>query len=142
MSPTGIVPGARVGPWPSANQYVEAIQNPQTVFSDEILKAGQPALTRLGMPHVASGNFAYVFKFKLRQGHRAIKCFRQYLGDRERRYVAIDGYLDAHRIPSLPSFEYESQGILVGGVKYPVLVMEWLEGPTLDVYVDALLKQG
>jgi len=133
---------ATVTTWPSANEYMEAIQNPRIAFSDAVLRDGLPALTRLGMPHVASGNFAYVFKLKLGSGARAIKCFRQFLGDRERRYVAIDNYLDTKPLQVFAQFEYDAEGILVAGRRYPVLVMEWLEGPTLDVYVDAALGQG
>jgi metal binding Ada-like protein len=95
------------------------------------------------MPLVAAGNFAYVYKLQLPSGNRAIKCFRQFLGDRERRYGDIDRYLDKvdGRLPALAKFEYESEGILVGPQRYPVLVMEWVEGPPLDVYIGALLKQ-
>jgi metal binding Ada-like protein len=128
--------------WPSANEYMEAIQNPRIAFSDAVLRDGVPAITRLGMPHVASGNFAYVFKLKLNSGARAIKCFRQFLGDRERRYVAIDKHLDTQPLQVFAQFEYDAEGILIAGRRYPVLVMEWLEGPTLDVYVDAALDQG
>src|SRR6266850_2434415 len=133
---------ATVTTWPSANEYMEAIQNPRIAFSDAVLRDGVPAITRLGMPHVASGNFAYVFKLKLNSGARAIKCFRQFLGDRERRYVAIDKHLDTQPLQVFAQFEYDAKGILVAGRRYPVLVMEWLEGPTLDVYVDAALDQG
>ncbi len=133
-----------VSTWPAANEYMEAIQNPGIAFSDPTLKDGTPALTRLGMPHVAAGNFAYVFKLKVTNGARAIKCFRQFFGDREKRYVAITKLLDdrSAEIPSFARFEYDAEGILVAGRRYPILEMEWLEGPTLDVYVDAALAQG
>lgn len=133
---------ATVVSWPTAGEYMEAIQNPGIAFADAVLRDGVPAVTRLGMPHVASGNFAYVFKLKLRTGARAIKCFRQFLGDRERRYVAIDKHLDTQPLRVFAEFEYDAEGILVAGQRYPALVMEWLEGPTLDVYVEAALDQG
>src|SRR5580704_7902551 len=127
--------------WPAATEYMQAIQNPQLCFTDSTLRQGKPALDRLGMPVVMSGNFASVFKLQVGNGARAIKCFRQSLGDREARYVAIAKHLDAHRIRSLADFEYDSDGITVAGTRHPILIMEWVDGNTLDVYVATLIKQ-
>jgi hypothetical protein len=120
---------------------MQAIQNPHVCFTDSTLRQGKPALDRLGMPVVMSGNFAYVFKLHIGTGARAIKCFRQFLGDREARYVEIDKHLDANRIPALAEFEYDADGIAVNGRRYPILIMEWVDGNTLDVYVGTLIKQ-
>lgn len=127
--------------WPTATEYVEAIQHPRTCFMDQDLQDGTPALDRLGMPFVSSGQFAYVFKLKHATGKAsAIRCFRGFMGDRERRYKAIDQQLDSVAVPAVASFEYEADGILVGPNRYPTLVMEWLDGPTLDVYLEAVLQ--
>ena len=125
--------------WPSARNYAEAVQCPLVCFEEPSLKRMLPAVDRLGMPLVTSGQFAYVFK--LNPGDAggetlAVRCFRGFLGDREERYRALDAHLGAHRIAALPRFKYLPKGILVTGRRYPVLVMEWAEGPTLDVYLD------
>src|SRR5215204_4352806 len=125
--------------WPSARNYAEAVQCPLVCFEEPSLKRLLPAVDRLGMPLVTSGQFAYVFK--LNPGGDggealAVRCFRGFLGDREERYRALDAHLNANRIAALPQFKYLPKGILVSGRRYPVLVMEWLEGPTLDVYLD------
>ncbi len=125
--------------WPAAHDYVEAIQNPQVCFADGVLREGSAALDRLGMPFVAAGNCAYVFKLKRPIWDRAVRCFRGFLGDREDRYTAIDQHLDNNRIPYVVSFEYDSEGMLVFGRRYPILVMEWISGPTLDVFVGEVI---
>jgi hypothetical protein len=128
-------------PWPTATDYVEAIQYPRTCFKDNDLQDGTPALDRLGMPFVSSGQFAYVFKLKHATGKAsAIRCFRGLIGGREQRYQAIDKHLDSVSVSSLASFEYDSNGILVGPNRFPILVMEWIDGPTLDVYIEAALQ--
>lgn len=128
--------------WPSATQYVEAIQHPRTCFKDRDLQESTPALDRLGMPFVSSGQFAYVFKLNHTSGKSsAVRCFRGFIGDRETRYKAIDQHLDSVKVPSLASFEYETQGILIGSNRYPILLMEWIAGPTLDVYLEAALQK-
>ena len=125
--------------WPTARHYAEAVQCPLVCFEEPSLKQMLPAVDRLGMPLVTSGQFAYVFK--LNPGDAGgevlgVRCFRGFLGDREERYRALDAHLNAHRIAALPQFKYFTRGILVAGRRYPVLVMEWFEGPTLDVYLD------
>jgi hypothetical protein len=129
--------------WPSASHFAEAIQCPGICFSNHLLRETLPAVDRLGMPLVTSGQFAYVYKLKLPNGVAyAVRCFRGYLGDREQRYQAIDEHLQTHHIPALASFAYEAEGILVRGRRYPILFMEWIEGPTLDVYLDEMVTRS
>lgn len=127
--------------WPSARQFAEAVQCPKICFSDARLQEALPAFDRLGMPLVTSGQFAYVFKLKSEEQRRAfaVRCFRGFLGDRDERYRAISAHLQTHHFPSLTGFEYDPEGIFVGGRKFPTLVMEWIDGPTLDVYVEEVL---
>jgi eukaryotic-like serine/threonine-protein kinase len=128
-------------PWPSANAYSQALQNPSTAFQEPLLRTASVARDRLGMPLVMSGNFAYVFKLDLAAGgSRAVKCFRRALGDREPRFQAIDRHLEQLAMEDVARFEFEAQGVLVEGTWYPALVMEWVDGPTLDVYVGELLR--
>jgi hypothetical protein len=134
-----MMPNATTNFWPTARHYAEAVQCPLVCFEEPSLKRMLPAVDRLGMPLVTSGQFAYVFK--LNPGDAggetlAVRCFRGFLGDREERYRALDAHLNTHRIGALPRFKYLPKGILVAGRRYPVLVMEWVEGPTLDVYLD------
>ncbi|MDX6695780.1 MAG: hypothetical protein QOF02_3383 [Blastocatellia bacterium] len=128
--------------WPSARQFAEAIQCPALCFINPRLRDTLPAVDRLGMPLVTSGQFAYVYKLKPAGGGAfAVRCFRGHLGDRERRYQLIDEHLRRERIPALAGFGYEPQGILVNGRRFPILAMEWIEGPTLDVYLDEAVKR-
>jgi hypothetical protein len=101
------------------------------------------ALDRLGMPVVAAGQFAYVFKLNsAREGKaQAVRCFRAFLGDREHRYKVINKHLDMISAPYFANFEYDSQGIIVVGHRYPILVMEWIEGSRLDVYLSKTLDR-
>src|SRR5215470_8659829 len=48
--------------WPSARQFTEAIQCPAVCFQSYELKNTLPAIDRLGMPLVTSGQFAFVYK--------------------------------------------------------------------------------
>jgi hypothetical protein len=128
--------------WPSPRDFWEAIQTPQLCFTDPGLRTSKPALDKLGLPLVASGGFASVFKLNAATGTsaKAIRCFRGSLGDRERRYQELSTHLTRYRDNPLASFQYVADGMSVGGRKYPILVMDWIEGSTLDVYIAGILK--
>jgi hypothetical protein len=130
--------------WPSARHFTEALQCPLICFSNPQLRSTMPAVDRLGMPLVTSGQFAYVYKLRSNGNGGnayAVRCFRSHLGDREQRYRAIHKHLQSHPIPALASFTYEPGGILVSGSRYPILSMEWIDGPTLDVYLDETVNR-
>lgn len=129
--------------WPSARHFTEAIQCPSVCFAHPLLRNTLPALDRLGMPLVTSGQFAYVYKLKSMNGNGdfAVRCFRGYLGDRDQRYRAIQEHVFASPAGCLSEFNYSAEGILVGGNRYPVLFMNWIEGPTLDLYIGEMLHR-
>ena len=129
--------------WPSARYFTEAIQCPSVCFSHPLLRGTLPAVDRLGMPLVTSGQFAYVYKLKSMRGGDdfAVRCFRGYLGDRDQRYRAIQEHLLAAPVSYLSEFSYAPEGILVGGQRFPILFMKWIDGPTLDLYIGEMLHR-
>ena len=136
---TGIIPRY----WPSARYFTEAIQCPSVCFAHPLLRNTLPAVDRLGMPLVTSGQFAYVYKLKSMNGDGdfAVRCFRGYLGDRDQRYRAIHEHLRASPAAYLSEFTYAPEGILVGGNRFPILFMKWIDGPTLDLYIGEMFKR-
>ena len=129
--------------WPSARYFTEAIQCPAICFSHPLLRTTFPAVDRLSMPLVTSGQFAYVYKLKSTNGGGdfAVRCFRGYLGDRDQRYRAIQEHLKSAPVSYLSEFTYAPEGILVGGHRFPILFMKWIEGPTLDLYISEMLRR-
>ena len=129
--------------WPSARHFTEVIQCPSVCFASPVLRNTLPAVDRLGMPIVTSGQFAYVYKLKSTNGHGdfAVRCFRGYLGDRDQRYLAIQEHVQSLPVLCLSDFRYAPEGILVGGQRYPILFMKWIDGPTLDLYVGEMLHR-
>jgi hypothetical protein len=129
--------------WPSARHFTEVIQCPAVCFAHTALRRTLPAVDRLGMPIVTSGQFAYVYKLKSMNGDGdfAVRCFRGYLGDRDQRYRAIQEHVLNSPIPYLSEFSYAPEGIMVGNQRFPILFMNWIEGPTLDLYVNEMIER-
>lgn len=121
---------------PTADQYRKAVQNPQVCFLEEQLQQGQVATDTLGLPMVASGNFAVVFRLQRPNAPDvAIRCFTRSITDHKRRYRRISQTLDDCRLSAFVEFSYLEKGICVDGNTYPLLQMDWAPGVQLDQYI-------
>jgi hypothetical protein len=124
--------------WPTPQQFNEAVQNPKLNFDDEELKKSEAELNPLGLPKPYSGAFATVYR--LQSDHdRAVKCFTTKVPDQQQRYEAISHTLRGLKSPYFVQFEYQGEGILVSGSRYPILKMDWALGEGLIPYIEANL---
>ncbi len=123
-------------PWPSSQDYNEAVQNPAHCFADPDLQAAQAATNALGLPMPRSGNFADVYQLRSPAGRSwAVKCFTRRVSGLRDRYRAVSAHLAAARLPFTVDFEYLEQGVRVRGRRYPALKMHWVEGLLLNEFV-------
>lgn len=127
-------------PWPSDQDYNEAIQNPFTAFEDSDLQKGKIECSPTGIPKARAGNFAAVYKIFCDRTPYAVKCFRYDNPEYERRYPAITSHLNSHRLPYFVGFRYMTRGIRVGAAWYPILKMKWTEGESLISYIQRNLN--
>lgn len=122
-------------PWPTPQDFNEAVQNPQLAFTDPDLRAGQPELTPLGLPRPISGGFACVYKIQTGGRLWAARCFLSEVADQQRRYEAISKHLESTKLGYSVPFSYLPTGIKVQGKQYPLLKMEWIQGESLSSFV-------
>jgi hypothetical protein len=122
--------------WPSASEYSDAIQNPLNCFADAELQNGVAVTNALGVPLGASGNFAVVYHFQVRQTAYAVRCFIRAVVDQQQRYEALSHHLEGFSLEALVKFEYLERGIRVGGQFRPIVKMEWASGVPLGLYVE------
>ena len=127
-------------PYPLLSEYIESIKSPADFFDQ--LKHLRPDLNDDGTPVMTSGNFAVVFKMKDEEIGQfyAVKCF---LRDQERRsesYRLISEQLKDVNSSYLTTIKYLENEIYVDTKasqdrEFPVLLMDWVEGKTLDKYI-------
>ncbi|XVU28009.1 protein kinase domain-containing protein [Actinoplanes sp. CA-054009] len=123
--------------YPTGGDYVDALQAPGLAFTDPQLRAGTVKADDLGMPEPVSGNFASVFHVYGTAGEQwAIKCFVRPDPDRHRRYDAIATALQALHHPALVDFDYQIDGVMVAGVRYPLLKMRWVQAQGLMPWLE------
>ena len=131
--------------FPLISEYIEAIKSAEDNF--EQLKDLRPVLGDDGLPVMTSGNFAVVFKMKSVQSGKfyALKCFTKEQEGRAEAYREISKELKGLSSPYLVSIQYLEKELFVDTdqtteAEFPVLLMDWIEGNTLDKYVKMVLS--
>ncbi len=126
--------------YPLISEYVEAIKMAEDNFEE--LSYLRPVLDDTGQPVMSSGNFAVVFKMKDERDGKlyAVRCFHRDQEGREESYRLIEEELKDVESPFLVSFRYIDKELFVDSsqtdeTEFPVLLMDWVEGITLDKYL-------
>ena len=130
----------RPGGWPSHEDYRDAIQTPGLFFTDTDLQAAEICTNLREIPLVFTGRSAIVFKAKLRRSHLAIRCFTRSVPEVRDRYVTFRKHLRPEGLPRpeyFVDFKYRDEGVLVDGIRYPLLRMDWSQGEGLRAWVGA-----
>lgn len=122
-------------PWPTPQDYNEAIQTPRLSLCDPELQGGQPDLSPLGLPRPITGNFASVYRLRCGAEDWAVRCFWREYADMQQRYEAISRHLAASALPYVVPCVYQPAGIVIRGQSFPLLKMRWLQGMLLNEYV-------
>lgn len=128
--------------WPTVGQYAEVIKastkSPDEYFDK--LKHLRPVLDSNGEPIMSSGNFAVVFKMKDEYGKQyAVRCFHRAQQEREKNYKLICDELAKVSSPYLSPIRYCDKELFVESDEYPVLLMDWVDGMTLDKYIRKII---
>lgn len=126
--------------WPTPQEYNEALQNLATCFADPELQAGVTSVDALGLPRAVSGAFASVYQVRSGAKTFAVRCFLNNTRDVEQRYDEISKYIMGDDLPYTVSFEYQRRGVLIRGEWFPILKMDWVEGKTLERFVEEHLN--
>src|SRR5882762_6091560 len=121
--------------WPTRDDYLSAIQNPQNCFDDPELKSGVTAKDKFGLPFPSSGQFAVVFQLFVHTRSFGVRFFTSPVTDQQERYGKLGQHFAGFSHPALVRFSYLSQGIRVRGQKYPLVRMEWIPGEQLHSFV-------
>jgi serine/threonine protein kinase len=126
--------------YPLISEYIEAIKSAEDNFEE--LSYLRPVQGDDGLPVMTSGNFAVVFKMKDERDGKfyAVKCFTKEQEGRAEAYREIAKELKDVSSPYLVSIRYLEKELFVDTdqtieTEFPVLLMDWVEGKTLDKYL-------
>jgi uncharacterized membrane protein len=128
-------------PWPADIDYQDAIQNPSHCFSDAALRAGKAEQAQDAELWMAGGAIASVFQIGSGGRRYAVRCFKEPVTNQQRRYQVIGDYLKRQKQDVFAAFEFQSNGVKVGGQWYPIVKMDWVNGETLDDFIKKNLRK-
>lgn len=127
--------------YPLISEYLAAIREAH----DNLDKLSHlvPVLDKYGEPYRSSGAFAVVFKMKDEQTGKcyALKCFTEEQEGRAEAYRKIAEELEFVDSSYITSVKYLEKELFVDSncenEEFPVLLMDWIEGETMETYVAA-----
>ena len=125
--------------YPAAGDYYKAVQAPSRSFTVPKLQAAEFVWDSLG-PTLARGSSAVVFQASVQGKPQALRCYIRNDASSRDRYSALDAYLAGHDLsPYVSGTTWLDGAIMVNRAAWPVLTMEWIDGRTLNEYVDFLV---
>lgn len=126
--------------YPLISEYIEAIKSAKDNF--EKLSYLSPVLDDEGQPIMSAGGFSVVFKMKDERNGKlhAVKCFTKEQEGRSESYKLIADELEFVSSNYLTPIKYYENELFVDTdcsdeEEFPILLMDWVEGKTLDIYI-------
>jgi len=128
--------------YPAAGDYYKAVQVPARAFTVPKLQAAEFVWDSLG-PTLARGSSAVVFQASVEGTAQALRCYIRNDASSRDRYSALDAYLAADELsPYVSGTTWLDGAIQVNRATWPVLTMDWIDGRTLNEYVDFLVTSS
>ena len=125
--------------FPAAGDYYKAVQAPARCFTVPKLQAAEFVWDSLG-PTLARGSSAVVFQAAVEGRAQALRCYIREDASSRERYSALDAYLAGQDLsPYVSGTTWLDGAITVNRTTWPVLTMAWIDGRTLNEYVDFLV---
>jgi hypothetical protein len=115
--------------FPSLGDWAAAVCSPDNFFGDDDLKSATIELDPRGLPRARSGQYAVVFRARLRDGReQAIRVFTSARTERQERYKEIHDHVEKQPLQCLVPFHFFEKGIRCKGKRYPLVTMDWVQG--------------
>ena len=128
--------------YPAAGDYYKAVQAPARVFTVPKLQAAEFVWDSLG-PTLARGSSAVVFQAAVDGRPQALRCYIRNDASSRDRYSALDAFLAGRDLsPYVSAATWLDGAIQVNRATWPVLTMDWIDGRTLNEYVDFLVSSS
>ncbi|MEZ0579855.1 protein kinase [Nocardioides sp. MH1] len=143
VSPPSRPQGARGTMWPTASDYLAALQaDPHPLYGVREFAAATVASTNAwGAPLAATGQNAVVVELDHPDGPLALRCFTRDPGQAAQRYRMLADFTRGHDLHYLPPSLWVDAAVPVEGQRRPAIVMPWVPGVPLDHAVEAAVDQ-
>lgn len=121
--------------YPSYGDYNLAVANLATSARHPLLALAAPLTLPTGRLVAFSGGYARVYPMLKNSRKFALRCWTVDTFGLRKRYRTAAEYLKHQKLPYFVDFEYLDDALVVKGQSYPVVLMDWVEGPRLREFV-------
>lgn len=122
--------------YPTKNDIISAVKC-QQLIQDTFFQGSLLKLRSNGIPKHWTGGFSIVFQITKNGETWAFKVWHIEIKNIKERYEKIYTHLKASQLPYFVDFSYVEKGLLVDGQSLATHRMKWIDGQTLNDYLDA-----
>lgn len=130
--------------YPLISEYIESIKAANSNF--RTLANLCAVIDTQGNPVMTHGRNSVVFKLRERESGKfyAVKCFTCDMEGRDEAYQKIEDFLSKRRFSNIIPVRYLENELHVNSKKsdevlFPVVLMDWIDGDTLDNYLKTFI---
>jgi hypothetical protein len=128
--------------WPDRVAFEQAIMTHARSFVDPDLRTATFDRDKFSQPISWSGGRAIVFRATCRSGRvTAVRFLMHDDLEASVRYHALSRHLSATPVRCLVAARWIAEGVQIGAGRYPMLTMDWVDGVTLDRYLDRVASR-
>jgi hypothetical protein len=137
--PYGAAAAAAAHPvrWPDASAYAMAAREVEAFFGPVELRSAVLRRSPLGLPLPATGRNAAVFKATVDDTDLAVRVFTRPPNEGAERYRRLREHILPLEGVLFPNVRWIDDGVHVAEATWPMIRMDWVEGMTLDHWVEA-----
>ena len=129
--------------YPSSTDYVSALQDPRALVDPALRQARLSVDPVLQIPIPASGNSAVVFRAMIGNKAHALRFFIREDASTRERYRGLRAFVVQHGLTDCTAAtEWVDNAIVIRQQRWPMVNMAWVEGRSLDAYVEHLVASG
>jgi len=127
--------------YPTKEDYLKAVQRSAS-FTGELRRAKFELHPVWQIPKPAAGSSAVVFKATLDGDAQALRFLTREDASRRDRYEALQEHFVGHGlVGAVAMSSWLDDAIRINGRSWPAVRMQWVNGRTLNHYVDHLVEQ-
>ncbi|MGB6163000.1 MAG: phosphotransferase, partial [Pseudonocardiaceae bacterium] len=128
--------------YPDPSDYFSAVQERNSFKIDKLKRAEFVAHPPLNLPMPVSGSSAVVFKAIVEGEEQALRFFTREQALIRERYLALGDYFSSTSVSDCMAMSrWVDNAIVINGQSWPMVQMQWVNGPTLDQYVASLVEK-
>jgi serine/threonine protein kinase len=128
--------------FPSNADYTTIVKNLTAFISEKYINSGKPKYSKRNRLISYAGGYSKVFPVQLFNKTVALRFWTANIEDSQKRYQEIEKYLKEKKLSYFVDFKYHNSNLVWKNAKYPFISMDWIEGETLNRYLDKNIRDS